>query len=92
MHRPVGFLDIVKKMKSVWEEQEERCVESAKEILTQLRSFANEGTGEESEATGEALELELLEESYQHFANRYDKINGGFSGTFYPLTVNVCAC
>jgi uncharacterized protein YyaL (SSP411 family) len=80
LHRQVGFLEIVRKMKSVWEEQEERCIESAKEIVTQLQDFANEGTGDESEDTEDGLELELLEESYQHFASRFDKVNGGFSG------------
>lgn len=78
----VGFVDILEKMRDVWTQQEDRCRESAKDITRQLREFAEEGvhshqTGEKSEAEG--LDVELLEEAYQHFKKKYDKINGGFS-------------
>ena len=81
----VGFLDILGKMRDVWHEQEEKCLDSAKEILAQLRDFAEEGTHGSKLAPGaerDALELDLLEEAYQHFAGRYDKVNGGFAGPF----------
>lgn len=79
----VNFLEILQKMRGVWDEQEEKCVESAKDILAQLRQFADEGTREGGpELTGDGLELDLLEESYQHFAGRFDKKNGGFSGDY----------
>ena len=78
----VGFVDILEKMRDVWTQQEDRCRESAKEITRQLRDFAEEGVhshqmGEKGE--GEGLEVELLEEAFQHFRKKYDKINGGFS-------------
>ena len=80
----VNFVDILKKMRDVWTTQEARCRESAQEITRQLKDFAEEGVhshghhlGEKGE--GEGLEIELLEEAYQHYARRYDKINGGFS-------------
>ena len=80
----VGILDILEKMKDVWAMQETRCRESAKEITKQLREFAEEGVHSHSHKMGEkgeaeTLEIELLEEAYQHFAKKYDSINGGFS-------------
>ena len=89
----VGFLEILEKMKAVWVHQEGRCRESAKEITRQLREFAEEGVhshqiGVKHEEDG--LELELLEEAYQHFERKYDKVNGGFSGApKFALPVNL---
>lgn len=89
----VGFADILKKLRDVWIQQEGRCRESAKEITRQLREFAEEGVhshqmGEKGE--GEGLELELLEEAYQHFRKKYDKTNGGFStAPKFPTPVNL---
>lgn len=91
----VGFMDILQKMKDVWIDQEARCRESAKEITRQLRDFAEEGVhnhgyqmGENGD--GEGLELELLEEAYQHYRKRYDKANGGFSkAPKFPTPVNL---
>lgn len=89
----VGFVDILEKMRDVWTEQEGRCRESAKEITRQLREFAEEGVhshqvGEKGE--GEGLEVELLEEAFQHFRKKYDKINGGFSiAPKFPTPVNL---
>lgn len=89
----LGFLGILERMRDVWTQQEGRCRESAKEITRQLREFAEEGvhshqTGEKGE--GEGLELELLEEAFQHFRKKYDKTNGGFStAPKFPTPVNL---
>ena len=91
----VGFLGILHKMKDVWAKQEARCRESAQEITRQLRKFAEEGVhshghqmGEKGE--GDGLEIELLEEAYQHYAKRYDNVNGGFSiAPKFPTPVNL---
>lgn len=89
----VSFVDILEKMRNVWTQQEGRCRESAKEITRQLREFAQEGEhthqmGEKGE--GEGLEVELLEEAFQHFRKKYDKINGGFSAApKFPTPVNL---
>ena len=89
----VGFVDILEKMKDVWIQQEGRCRESAKEITRQLKEFAEEGVhshhmGERGE--GEGLDIELLEEAFQHFQKKYDKINGGFStAPKFPTPVNL---
>ena len=89
----VGFVDILEKMRDVWIQQESRCRESAKEITRQLKEFAEEGVhshhmGEKGE--GEGLDIELLEEAFQHFQKKYDKINGGFStAPKFPTPVNL---
>ena len=89
----VGFMDILEKMREVWTKQEGRCRDSAKEITRQLREFAEEGVhshqlGEKNDSDG--LEIELLEEAYQHFERRYDKTNGGFShAPKFPTPVNL---
>lgn len=91
----VGFLEILEKMKNVWTQQEGRCRESAKEITKQLRQFAEEGvhshkTNEKGDADEEVLEIDLLEEAYQHFAHKYDKVNGGFShAPKFPTPTNL---
>jgi uncharacterized protein YyaL (SSP411 family) len=76
----VSFLDILKKVGEVWRDQEERCLKSAKDILQQLKEFTDEGNQSQAGEEGDILEIDLLEEAYQHFAGRYDKANGGFSG------------
>jgi uncharacterized protein YyaL (SSP411 family) len=77
----VTFLDVLKKMASVWVDQEDRCRQSAKEILEQLKSFAEEGTFGDRLGEGDGgLDIELLEDAYQHFERKYDKTNGGFAG------------
>lgn len=91
----VGFLEILEKMRDVWQRQERRCLESAKEITRQLREFAEEGTHShrqsgESGDHDDGLEIELLEDAYQHFARKYDAGNGGFSiSPKFPTPVNL---
>lgn len=91
-HMTLGFVDILEKLRDVWKTQQQRCWESAKEITKQLREFAEEGTHShhgEREAD-EDLDLELLEEAYQHFAARYDSIHGGFSrAPKFPTPANL---
>ncbi|KAJ9297304.1 hypothetical protein DTO271G3_4597 [Paecilomyces variotii] len=89
---PIGFVDILEKLRDVWQTQQQRCLESAKEITKQLREFAEEGTHSQHEPreADEDLEIELLEEAYQHFASRYDSANGGFSrAPKFPTPANL---
>lgn len=82
LRRQSGFLDILKKVKTVWENQQERCRRNAKEIVAQLKEFTEEGNHRKLKDGGEGdqLELDLLEEAYQHFVKRYDRVNAGFGG------------
>ncbi|KAJ5753040.1 hypothetical protein N7520_009957 [Penicillium odoratum] len=94
MHGPetIGFVEILEKLRDVWVTQQQRCLESAKDITKQLREFAEEGThsSHTDRETDEDLDLELLEEAYQHFASRYDSINGGFGrAPKFPTPTNL---
>ncbi|KAI9652313.1 MAG: hypothetical protein M1829_001675 [Trizodia sp. TS-e1964] len=86
---PVGFIDVLAKLASVWRDQRERCLISAKEILTELEKFSEEGNLGDG-AVEEGLDIDLVEESYQHFAAKYDGENGGFSEPpKFPTPVNL---
>ena len=91
-HMTLGFVEILEKLRDAWKTQQDRCRDSAKEITKQLREFAEEGTHShhgEREAD-EDLDLELLEEAYQHFASRYDSVHGGFSrAPKFPTPANL---
>lgn len=79
----MGFQGIVEKLGKTWKEQRGRCVEDAKQVSAALRRFAEEGTvsraGAGASDEGETLDLELLEDAYEHYAARYDDAFGGFS-------------
>ncbi|EKG11113.1 protein of unknown function DUF255 [Macrophomina phaseolina MS6] len=87
-----SFLEILERIKDVWQTQRQKCLESAKEVTAQLREFAQEGTiskGGEG-AVGDGLDLELLEEAYTHFANKYDKQYAGFGkAPKFPTPTNI---
>ena len=76
----IGFVDILRKMREVWTTQQQRCLDSAKEITTQLRQFAQEGmitrAGVSKDDEGDDLDLELLEEAYDHFQSKFDGTPG----------------
>lgn len=80
------FLDVLEKMRDVWQTQRQKCLTSAKEITQQLKQFAEEGThsqatriNDENSDSSEPLELDLLEDAFNHFETRYDPTYGGFS-------------
>ena len=92
----ITFVDILEKMRDVWKFQQEKCLQSAKEITRQLKEFAEEGvassaTNKSSEwEDAEDLDVDLLEEAYTHFASRIDDKNGGFSTSpKFPTPVNL---
>ncbi|PLB36470.1 thioredoxin domain-containing protein [Aspergillus candidus] len=91
-HETLTLVDILEKLRDVWQTQQQRCRESAKEITKQLREFAEEGTHsfEGDREVDEDLDIELLEEAYQHFVSRYDPVYGGFSGApKFPTPANL---
>jgi hypothetical protein len=89
-----GFIDILAKMRDVWQNQRRRCLDSAKEITSQLRQFTQEGLiSHQDRKEGEdddALDIELLEEAYEHFAAKFDPKFAGFGGApKFPTPVNL---
>ncbi|KAJ6262183.1 hypothetical protein Dda_2988 [Drechslerella dactyloides] len=94
MKDQIGFVDVLDKTAKVWREQQEKCLTSAKEIVQQLKDFTDEGLKGSAETPSsestEILEIDLLEEAYQHFCSRYDAVNGGFGGSpKFPTPVNL---
>ena len=88
----ISFVEVLEKLRDVWQTQQQRCRDSAKEITKQLREFAEEGThsyqGDRDES--EQVEIEILEDAYRHFAARYDTENGGFSkAPKFPTPANL---
>ena len=75
----VNFLAVLKKLSTVWKEQEEKCRLDSRQVLQQLEDFAAEGTfGDRLGEEGDGLDIELLEEANAHFASTFDTKNGGF--------------
>ena len=90
----VGFLGILEKIRDTWANQRQRCLESSREVTSQLRDFAQEGVvsrdGRISDGEGDGLELELLEEAFNGFERRFDKFRGGFGrAPKFPTPANL---
>ncbi|KAF2025308.1 hypothetical protein EK21DRAFT_76698 [Setomelanomma holmii] len=81
MEGHAGFVGILEKIRDVWQNQRQRCLDSAKEITAQLREFAEDGNiSRKDGAERDPLDLELLDEAYEHFKLRYDSAHAGFGG------------
>lgn len=66
MGEHIGFVGILKKIRDVWRDQRQRCLESAKEITAQLRDFAEDGNiSRKDGAAHEGIDLDLLDEAYE---------------------------
>jgi uncharacterized protein YyaL (SSP411 family) len=81
LEEQVDFLGILRKLATVWKEQEARCRQDSAQILQQLKDFAAEGTlGPSRLGAGEdtTLDLELVDEAYQNLVSTFDTINSGF--------------
>jgi uncharacterized protein YyaL (SSP411 family) len=90
----VDFMSILKKMETIWREQRDRCMSSAKEITKQLREFAQEGLvsrdGIDKDAEGDDMEIELLDETFEHFNLKYDRQYAGFGiQPKFPTPINL---
>lgn len=78
------FLDILVKMRGKWTTQQQR---SAKEITQQLKEFAAEGSHLHLSASltdkeePKPLDLDVMDDAFDHFASRYGPAYGGFTST-----------
>lgn len=89
-----GFLDILDRVKTVWQTQRQRCLDSASTVTERLREFAMDGNYGGSARTSfdesDGMDLELLDEAYEHFASKYDVAYGGFGGApKFPTPTNL---
>jgi len=87
----IGFVGILEKIRDVWKNQRQRCLDSAKDVTTQLREFAEDGSISRKEgADQDGLDLELLDEAYEHFAAKYDPRYAGFGAApKFPTPANL---
>ncbi|EGP90076.1 uncharacterized protein MYCGRDRAFT_99250 [Zymoseptoria tritici IPO323] len=88
------FEDVLRKVSTAWKEQEQKCRANAKDITRQLREYAQEGMlgGRDGKQTDEndGLELDLLDDAYEHYKGRYDAKCGGFGGApKFPTPVHI---
>ncbi|OBT70756.1 hypothetical protein VF21_10170 [Pseudogymnoascus sp. 05NY08] len=78
----VDFLGILGKLSQAWREQESRCRLDSAQILQQLKDFAAEGTLGGAPKTGAepagGLDLDVIDEAYQHLVSTFDTTNSGF--------------
>ncbi|KAF2443894.1 hypothetical protein P171DRAFT_445226 [Karstenula rhodostoma CBS 690.94] len=87
----IGFVGILEKMRDVWKNQRQRCLDSAQDVTAQLREFAEDGSISRKEgADQDPLDLELLDEAYEHFAAKYDPTYAGFgTAPKFPTPTNL---
>ncbi|KAK4630929.1 Spermatogenesis-associated protein 20 [Fulvia fulva] len=87
------FEHILLKVSRMWKEQEARLRASGKEITKQLREFAQEGHIGGRDGKGDdndGLELDLLDDAFQHYKKRYDRKFGGFGAApKFPTPVHL---
>lgn len=59
-----GFIEILDKMRRVWQDERQRCLESAKEETKKLFDFAQDGNiSRQDGAEHDGIELEVLDEA-----------------------------
>ncbi|KAL1601642.1 hypothetical protein SLS60_006557 [Paraconiothyrium brasiliense] len=87
----IGFVGILEKIRDVWKNQRQRCLDSAQDVTAQLREFAEDGSiSRKEDADQDPLDLELLDEAYEHFAAKYDPTYAGFGAApKFPTPTNL---
>ncbi|WPH04027.1 Hypothetical protein R9X50_00691100 [Acrodontium crateriforme] len=88
------FDQILEKVAQTWREQEAKCRESGKQITAQLREFAQEGLlgGSADSKASSDLELDIVDDAFQHYKSRFDAIHGGFGGApKFPTPIHLRA-
>lgn len=68
-----GLMDLIPRIKQIWETRRSEVHESADKILSALQST-------EAPGSGPALGEEVLKKAYAELSQRYDQEFGGFSG------------
>src|SRR3984957_14768772 len=82
----VTFEAILRKMERVWSQDRARCQSEVETVLSQLEDWAHEGRVSKGSAGGDAddedgaeeLDLELLDDAYEHLSASFDSVFGGF--------------
>lgn len=73
------FVEILDKMRIVWQNERPRCLDSAKAETKRLFEFAQDGNiSRQDGADHDGIELEVLDDALGHFKRKYDPIHAGF--------------
>jgi uncharacterized protein YyaL (SSP411 family) len=79
----IGMMELVPRIKTVWEEQRREALESADRITSALRDVAAHGAGGELDAT-------VMDEAYGELLAGFDKERGGFGAApKFPIPHNL---
>ncbi len=77
-----GFPDLLRKIRSIWDTERPKVLESARSITTFLEDVAHAG------GPGGVPGVEEIEASYNQIASAYDAVHGGFgAGPKFPRPV-----
>ncbi|MDI9395463.1 MAG: thioredoxin domain-containing protein [Euryarchaeota archaeon] len=68
-----GMLELVPRIKEIWEQQHEEVLDSAEKITSSIQNMIEE-------SSGEGLGKEIIEEAYDEMLNSFDTEYGGFGG------------
>ena len=79
----IGMLELIPRIKDVWESRIDEVLASANQITTSLQGIA-------SNAPGQDLDSSLLDQTYELLASRFDEKYGGFgSAPKFPTPHNL---
>lgn len=74
-HGRVGFIELLHRLQTVWQQQREGILQSAQEIAQHLQNYAASG-----ETSAETLNEQPLTLAAEQFKQSYDEQLGGFGG------------
>tara|TARA_B100000029_G_scaffold516539_1_gene630685 strand:+ start:17509 stop:19662 length:2154 start_codon:yes stop_codon:yes gene_type:complete len=79
----IGMLDLIPKLGKMWDEDREKILESANEVVSHLQnSFSPSGT--------EELNEDIFNSAFSQFLQRFDNENGGFDSRMkFPMAHNL---
>jgi uncharacterized protein YyaL (SSP411 family) len=66
-----GMVELIPKIKAVWDVRRHEVLESAKSVTNALQSL-------EQDTSGEAMDRPVLDKAYEELAKRFDRTYGGF--------------
>ncbi|KAF2854910.1 hypothetical protein T440DRAFT_440580 [Plenodomus tracheiphilus IPT5] len=73
------FVAVLEKIRALWTDQRQRCLDSAREETQKLIDFAQDGNiSRQDGAEHDGLDLDLLDDALAHFKRKYDPVNAGF--------------
>jgi hypothetical protein len=82
-HQQIGMVELIPRIKELWETQREKVYKSAEDITSALKNITPQPTGKE-------LSSDILDKTYQSLLSNYDEEYGGFgSAPKFPSSHNL---